>query len=297
MSGKYYRLSGKFSPIGLVIALAIGLVGVAVGSWIYGYVMAWIPIVYVCVLGVIGYGVGAAALIGFGLTTGKVRNMPVALGIGAIVGAFAVYAGWVTWLFAWSSQEYFVADPGVLFSIIQELAKEGVWSMSGGTPTGWGLYLFWIAEALIIFGACVFGAYTAMDSSPFCEACECWMEDEVALAVFATKPGFDSIKKGLELERLDTLKDLTPLHEVGVEFTVASAESCAQCSNYHLLSFKEKTITLDKDGEPQTKEVDLMKRLVVNQKMLDAVTARGTEGEPSEPEESAETTGEEETDL
>ena len=131
MHGNYYRLSGKFTPIGLVTALGVGLGGTAVASWLYGYVMAWIPLVYIMVLGVIGYGIGGGALVSLGLNLGKIRNRMVALAVGLVVSVFAVYAGWVTWLFAMTSQELFIWAPGPLFHGIVALGQEGVLEHQG----------------------------------------------------------------------------------------------------------------------------------------------------------------------
>lgn len=268
MAGNYYRPSGRFTPIGALTALGVGLVSVALLSWVYGYLMAWIPLVYFLVLGVIGYGSALGALTGKGLKKGRIRNPVVAVAIGALVGVAGVYAGWVIWILAmW---DVFIVSPEALLMAVQKLGEEGVWSMSGTTPTGWFLYSFWICEAAIILGWCVYLALRAVTGTPFCERCSCWMEPGETLGVFATDATIDEVKRGLELEKLDVLAKLIPLEEVGSDFTVAMGEGCDSC-DYRLLSFKQMNVTLDKDGNEQVKEKTLINRLVASPQMMDAV--------------------------
>ena len=284
MSSLYYKPSGKFSISGLVMAIGLGVAGMAIGSWVYGYLMAWIPFVYVLVFGVIGYACAGAFVAGGGIAVGKIRNIPVALVIGTVVGAFAVYAAWVTWYYAWTSQQEFVYRPEKLLGVIQTLAVNGVWGMSGFTPTGWGLYLFWIVEALGIMAGTIFGAYTAVADTPFCEDCEVWLDDAQVIGAFENSPYVQEVQKGLEMERVDVLDKLVPIEQRDDSFLLASLECCGECNKFKLLSMKQVQITLDDDNKEQKQEDVLIGRLIVKDKVVDAVMSAGHLGGSSTEE-------------
>lgn len=295
MSAVYYKPSGRFSPVGLATALGIGLVATFVASWIYGYTMAWIPLVYLNVLLVGGYGFAVGSILALGISMGKIRNVLVAVLLGLVVGLFALYCGWVTWIYAMSSQELLVWDPLALGAGIVALGQEGVWTIKGSKPTGWFLYSFWIIEALIVLGLAVWMSYEASDT-PFCEDCEEWMESEVVLGVFKPLGNPSELKRDLELEKLDAaVSSLEPDPDPGERFTVVQAQSCAACNKGHLLTILDRSITYDKEGNAQSNDTKVVHRLIVAAGVPEKFQQRFEAG-TAPPEEPREVDSEEEVE-
>lgn len=266
-SSQYYKLSGKFSPIGLAVTLGMGVVGALVSAAIYGYAMAWIPLVYFNVLLVIGYGVGLISFVSMAVRAGKIRNTVLGTVCGVFIGFVALYASWAFWIFAESSQEVFIWDPATLWEAILYLGDRGVWSIKGATPKGAVLFGFWTVEAVAIAGGATFGGLSAVTENAFCEDCGCWMEDGLVVGTFKQTDDVSKIRNGLEAGRLDELKSLYAVPDSVPHHTAALLENCAKCSN-QLLSLKERIVTYDDNGNPKVVDTTLLERLIVNDQLV-----------------------------
>lgn len=285
-SQRYYRPSGRFTPVGLGVTLATAMGGIALSALIYGYAIAWIPFVYINILLILGYAVACAGLATAGLNFGKVRNVPIAVALSLFLGFFGVYAAWVVWIFAESSQEVFIWAPGELKNVITGLAEIGVWSFKGTTPTGWGLYTFWLLEAVSIIGATVYGGYNAVADNPFCEKCECWMESPRVVGTFDNPTDPRSLQTELEAGRTDVIRQLKPNTADDPAYTIAEVEVCDTCSNFQLLSWKHREVSVNKEGETSVKDKKFVNRLVVDPSLVSALEQHWRQGldSPSETE-------------
>src|SRR5512146_3526374 len=116
--GKYYSHSGKFEILGLVYMLVFGAAGALVLGLIYAYATDYIPLVYLNMLLVIGYGCGVGACVHFGAKFGKVRNGKLLLLGGFAAGLMAEYTNWVWWVLAYTKQEVLVFMPADLWQVI-----------------------------------------------------------------------------------------------------------------------------------------------------------------------------------
>lgn len=274
MPGKSYRHSGKFSVIGALSTLLIGLVGAFILSWIYGFIMDWNPFVYVSLIAVVVYGFLLGGSVAIGLQWTKVRNTPVALLLTVVVALAGIYGAWVTWLFAVSDQQALFTAPDDVLAAAQTLAENGVWSIFGNTPTASALYGFWLMEAFIILVCALAVTYFFMAGNAFCEACQKWLEPAETLGVFQAPASYQELKQGLELERLDVLDRLKPLPEGSPVFAELSAESCGHCKAFHLLTLKETTRVVDSEGTTNETSKDIIDRLVVRRDTLQRIAAR-----------------------
>lgn len=272
MSSQYYRLSGRFSPVGLATALAVGITGAVLSSAVYAYVMAWVPLVYFLILFVIGYAVLMGMLSSLALRMGKVRNSAVGGVVGLIVGLVAMYWSWVFWILAESSQEVFIVGPGQLWAAIQYLGDRGVWSIKGTTPKGIVLMGFWAIEAIGIVGMSAWTGFKAVSNNAFCEKCDCWMEDAAPLGFFSVTNDAGGLRSDMEVGRLDKLKSLYGVTPDESHHTIVSLEDCAKCSGHKLLTLTERVITFDDKGNQQNKDTVVINRLRVEEAVPGQVT-------------------------
>lgn len=271
MSGKYYRHSGKFSLIGALSSLLVGLAGAFVLSWIYGYVMDWNPFVYVSLIAVVVYGFLLGGCVAVGLQMGKVRNTPVALLLTLVVALAGIYGGWVTWLLALNDGQALYYKPADILAVAQTLAENGVWSIFGNTPTASALHGFWLMEAFTILICALAACYFFMTGNAFCETCRRWLEPGETLGVFQVPASYQELKQGLELDRLEVLERLAPSPEGAAVFAELSAESCSQCKTLHLLTLRETTRAEDSEGKTSETSRAIFDRLVVGKGTLERI--------------------------
>src|SRR5262249_44091916 len=100
-TGRYYQHSGLFSPVGVLKALVVGLLVSVPAAFVYSYAIVYIPIVGIISFVLTGgFALAVGAAVGALLRSGKVRNQAVAVGTALPVGLFALWAAWVTWVYA-----------------------------------------------------------------------------------------------------------------------------------------------------------------------------------------------------
>ena len=233
--------------------------------------MVWIPIVLFLVVGLFLYLIIVGHVSGEILLRSKVRSTPAAVFAGTVIGAFAVYVAWVSWIYAMSNLEFLAFAPSEILSVAEALATEGVWEFEGFKPTGSGLYFFWVLEALAIVGAATYGSYSTVADIPFCEACQNWVKSGEVIGVFEGSPHAQDVREGLEQERVEVLSKLVPTKDRDRSFMLARAECCEKCSGFSLLSLKGVTIEVGSDGYERSQEQVIFRRLIVNGKVIDAV--------------------------
>ncbi len=147
---KYYEHSGVIDLKGIIFMIIFGAVGTLVLGTIYGYATFYIPFIYLNFIITLGFGVGVGLLVGIGGRLGKVRNSKALLIFGFIFGFIAEYAGWISWIFAFSEQEALVFMPSRILNAIQFVSENGAWSLFDWVPTGTFLYIVWGIEAFIV---------------------------------------------------------------------------------------------------------------------------------------------------
>jgi hypothetical protein len=148
---RYYRDSGAAPLFGTVLMMGCGIVAATVLSFIYGFVAYWNPFVYVTVVATGLFGLGVGIAVNVGATLGKVRNPLYARLVGVTMGLLSLYLCWAFYLYAvlkanpelcpivGLQQAEFFFDPSQMYALIQWIGDNGMWSMFGGTPKGWGL--------------------------------------------------------------------------------------------------------------------------------------------------------------
>ncbi len=261
----YYKHSGGIGLLGPVLMVLFGVIGVTILSVIYGYATHWIPFIYITFFIVIGYAVGIGGALALAAYLGKVRNTYVLFSGGLILGVFAVYAAWIFWIFAASRQAVFTLNPNHIYLIMNDIAKEGGWSIFKYTPTGIVLYAIWAVEAIIIIGVAIIFPCVIMADMPFCENCGKWIKGK-----YETPKLMSIGDKKLFVNHLE-IGDFTPLTSLEKstsfdDFTKASLTYCEDCTYNYFLTVKSIVMEEDSEGKLEEKEKDVVTNLILSEK-------------------------------
>ncbi len=270
----YYKHSGAFDFFSPVYMILLGGIGALVLGGIYGVVTRFMPIVEITIVMTIGLGVAVGWLVGKGGELGKVRSRAVLTVFGVLLGLFADYVGWITWLLACTEFEYLVVNPAGLLAVLREIAKEGAWSfgfVEGFTPTGVVLYAIWTVEAALIAGASAFFAWKALRHLPFCGACRRWVKDKKELPPREMVAIKSELRNNLERGDVTALTALKPGFK-GKSWTEIELLSCSGCRDFHLLTVKSKRVTVDSKGKRHESEDDIVRNLIIDRPAYEAIS-------------------------
>ena len=108
---RYYKHSGKFSPLGVVLGLLAGTVVSVPVAFAYNYGIFSIPEARLRVLCTIAYGALVGAASGVAMCWGKVRSKAVAGLISFGASLFALYLSWAVWILHLLYPSFWVFNP------------------------------------------------------------------------------------------------------------------------------------------------------------------------------------------
>lgn len=197
---KYYKPSGKFSPLSFIFLVLMCLTAIPVLSLVYSYAIWYIPFIYLNFLIAAGFGFGIAMGVNrLVIGAGKVRNGALAALLALFCAAFALYVHWAIWLdlvinsgesYGSSSIGITVSNisflealglalqPQAIIELIGLVNESGTWGFKGTAVSGLFLSLIWAVEALIITAIPVFLVY-GRAKKPFCETSGNWAKEKV----------------------------------------------------------------------------------------------------------------------
>ena len=244
----YYVHSGKTPVLSIVLTLVFGCLAALLLSVVYGYAIYYIPFIYLNFFITLGFGAFVGMAVGAGGKLGKARNTKFYGVIGLATGLFAIYAGWVVYFYAASAQTLLPLTLNGLWASMEYVAYSGSWSIFGWTPTGWQLYAIWLIEAVMILGASSVVALGSMDSTPFCESCNEWIENEQTKVGFKNIDDRDSFKASLERGQIDLIIKLEKSDSDSNNGTEIQINGCGNCDNNNFVSLACVAVTMDKDG-------------------------------------------------
>lgn len=269
---RYYRDSGAVPFGGTLLMLVCGIVTAVVLACVYAFLSYHNPFVYISFLGTAFFGLVTGGAVTFGSVLGKVRNPFFTRLVGLFVAAVALYCCWAFYLWALLLDNSNLAmalglqnaqlsfDPARMASLIQLINKNGLWSMFGGTPTGLVLYALWAVEAIIIVGAIILVA--GGSDAPFCESCNDWT-DETADLLALEKTDFAELRNDLEAESYSKLNELNTGEHDPADCLCLTLHTCPKCEEANYLTIKHTKITIDKEGDEQKEETDVVNRLAI----------------------------------
>lgn len=270
-TAKFYRHSGKAPVTGLILIGIAGFVAVPILGLIYGYLLRYIPFIYINIFIVLGYAYAISFVISRVAKFGKVRNMFLIGLAGFFFGLLADYIGWVAWIAAMVGEPSYLIGfffPLDIVAIITEIAKEGAWTLSGITPTGAFLYLIWFVEACIVIGGSTYLSVIALSEIPFCEDSEAWADKKTMLGTFAPAENPAQFKASVSQGSFAPFNELKPLQAGARQFTLLEVFECEQCKSFFVLNVKNVVVTVNNKGKAETKLKPVVSNLIVTPTIL-----------------------------
>jgi hypothetical protein len=267
----YYKHSGHFSVIGLIIGAAIGSAAALLLGFFYAQGLVLISDERMAMLATVAFGglLGVAA--GYGFVWGKVRNQAVAAAVTSTISAFALYVSWAVWVtLTLESQNIetiswmkLVQRPGMLWGLICAINEDGTWSLGrdAAVTKGTALWAVWLVEAAIVIG-CSLGIQIAiLGLHAFCERCERWCS-RGAKIVLALPQSLTQLKLELEANDLRSLESLGPASKGG-DHLLVELDSCPQCRQLDTLSLTFTTIRKNRLGKATIRKKKVLAHLLI----------------------------------
>lgn len=278
LNDPFYRHSGQFGPVGVVMMLGFGVCTGAVAGAIYGALTYSIPFVYLNFVGTAGVAVATGGTVSLGATVGKVRN-PILCGLaGVTAGVVALWGAWVGWIYAFSTNAeagVILLRPSVLWNTMVALGREGVWGFVSSKPVkGLELYGIWIAEAVTIVGGAAYMAYVCILGKPFCERCRRWVSNKTKLPELYP-PQNEHVLDGLLTGDVSGVLRLGRGREGGMHIQV-EVRGCGTCDQMYIANISVVAESTDKKGRTETKTTPLVRNLRLS--AADYQTLRGFKG-------------------
>jgi hypothetical protein len=196
---------------------------------------------------------------------GKVRNTLI-VGLAAFgFGLFAEYVGWVAWIAAYAKDPYYLLEfflPWDIAIFIIEIGKEGVWSFSGSTPTGWALYAIWLMEAFCVVGGITFYTLRVHSEVPFCEDSEIWVDKMKIMAVFAPPADPKRFKASISQGNFSVINELKLL-QTGNAYIMFELYECEVCKSFFMINIKDVKVSVDRRGRRNQQTKTILKNLLL----------------------------------
>ncbi|HEY7953749.1 MAG TPA: hypothetical protein VII38_00595 [Polyangia bacterium] len=245
-----YRPSGFFRAKALLLFVAATAAGVAL-AWIYQFLLREIPFIYINLLVVCGFGAALAAGAWFAVQKGHCRNRVIALLLALPLAAVPLAAS------HWFEYRHVISaivekTPGaseadalreIPFGKYLEIKKQAGWKLESSTISGAAVTAIWIVEALIVFGAVLFGALAGVDE-PYCEKCNRWCEAVAFRLHGVGRAEAEPVLSGGDLGALADLKAPTPPDpSLSVEIQI---KRCGGCAETGFVSVSEKRMVQKK---------------------------------------------------
>jgi hypothetical protein len=185
-----YKLSNNRGNI-FIVGLLLGSLFTLISTIIYNAIELVSPIFFLTLILYAGYLFSIVFIQKIVIRISKCRSKESALLYGSIVGLFAVYINWASFInMLLNKQGYdvsFFQSPSDLFNYMVDLSKVGYFSVFGMKVSGFLLWIIWIIESAGIFLAGIFGGETVLHEEVFCENCNTWT-DEIELKQYLSVP-------------------------------------------------------------------------------------------------------------
>lgn len=250
--------------------LAVPLMAVLLGwplGFAYGYLVKWIPFVYLNALITLGYGLVLGVVTGAVLKLCRVRNVPVAAVLASVVGVAANYFQWNGHVHALVDGMPWLIQPRELWAVMGFLYENGSWALrSGGNVTGWFLASIWVIEAATILVLAVYLGTDPVRKTPYCEKSGSWLDEE---KTFETLAAFTDAQELAALKAGDIAPVIAARPRPAESNTYAklTLKYSPRCEEFFTILVENVSITFDKKGEPKTETKALTADLVLPSEM------------------------------
>lgn len=288
---KYYKPSGKFNPLAFLYFIGIALIILPLLGLLYAYAIWYIPFIYINFIIAAAFGFTIAFAISYGVVKfGKVRNVPLTIGLSILAGLIALYFHWAVWVdLAINAGESYgtsrigitvsnikliqtfnlALDPATLFDIIGEINKYGTWGIRSATISGTFLSIIWIVEALIIIIVATL-IPISFAYAPFCELGNEWFKEKELPAFYYIKNRPELIKD-LETANPEVFKNLIRTDNIEDSHSVFSLYSSKHNENY--LSITNKLASINKKDELEFDDDEFIEYIYLNNELTQKLLA------------------------
>lgn len=263
---KFYRHSGKAPLLGLILLGVTGCIGVPILGLLYGALMRLIPFVYISVFIVVGYVFVVGAILNYVAMYAKIRNVIVLGLVAFFLGILADYFGWIGWLTMTAKDPRFLLEfllPFDVLYIISILAKEGVWTISGITPTGGMLYFIWLLEAAIVIGGVTYVTVGDLAKIPFCEDSNQWANKRTQIGAFTPIPNITQFKEAVQQGNLTVFNTLKLSPPDDRHYITLVLYECDHCKNFFVLKVEDVTLVTNSKGRIEAKTKPILSNLIL----------------------------------
>lgn len=289
MRENYYKSSGSFSIMSIVLFIVLCLTVFPLLGALYAYAIWYIPIIYInfIVTGAFAFAIGLI-ISKVVLKIGKVRNQTLGLVFGILGTLVTLYFHWAVWAdlainvsetygnsrvgIAVSNVEfeqvlYLITHPGALWNMIWEINEYGTWGIRTLTVNGIFLTIIWIIEFVGILLIAVFVAIPQA-AKPFCEKEGIWFEEKVlppfSFVTEEEKEKFVNKLEKLDITALDSFEKVEDSkkdsHSI---FTLYSSKAG---ENY--LSVENKLAKKNKKGEIEFEDDEFLTYVKINRDIV-----------------------------
>ncbi|MDB9836464.1 hypothetical protein OAC51_06120 [Flavobacteriaceae bacterium] len=255
-----YKLSGKAGNLWLT-GILIGPLLAILLSILYSYIVVYNPFIYLTILVYAIYLFCIVLVQKLVVRMAKCRSRASSFKYGALVGVFAVYINWCTFLFV-LLQRYedaiplteILLNPSEVFHLASSLSVDGWYSLLGFNVSGWFLWLIWIIEILGILAAGILGGSVVLHEKVFCENCNRWVEDidlDLRLSIEDEDKIHSSIKNDIGL-----ITEIPVVQKDKAAHIKVNIHHCSSCNNLSTVDLDLITLEENDKGEIQENEED-----------------------------------------
>jgi len=167
-----------------------------------------------------------------------------------------------------------IRNPRAVWFFVQAITETGTWSLGRGNSkpvTGLFLWLVWVGEAALIFGAAMLAVKGAL-AVPFCETCQKWCRKRPVSGT--VNPGDPVLlRESLEAGQFGHLQQLGAAPEGASDYLWFEVYDCPVCDQMHTLTVKSVSITYDKKGKENKKERTIIDRLLLDAERMQSFMA------------------------
>ncbi len=270
----YYTHSGRFTLMGPLLGLVAGILAAVIAGVVYAYCVLYIPFIYANALLCLACGLAIGAVAGRAMAWLKVRNPAIMYSVAllaALVGYYVAWAVWVNGIFHRGASDIdltavtLIKNPRVLWRLIEIINEHGAWTLghSSKTPvTGPFLWIAWIGEAALLLTFVVLGVRSVL-STPFCEQCESWCEEDKAVCRLAAGDPA-TLRTALEAKNFGVMDAIGQKKASAASWFQLDLHACRQCGQTSTLTAKLVTQLVDKKGKVTTKTKDIVNKLLLD---------------------------------
>ena len=132
------------------------------------------------------------------------------------------------------------------------------------------MYAFWIAEAAIVISVSDHPCFQLHGECIYCEKTGKWTDEEEVVGPFESISDPDSFRARIESGDYSQLLNMKKIAE-SADFSAVVFKGASDCSDFHLFSIKNVSLSTNDKGEVKTKEAYVAKHVLSNREITDSI--------------------------